>query len=120
MKDEKLQAARQALLRAVGESSSAGACWGIGSFAIPRMGRAAAPLSKQRPIWSVIPPATAHPGRQRGTGSCLAKEMNEATYIVSWKPISKSERADLANDDYETLVVEAEGILSQPLRHDWE
>ncbi len=65
------------------------------------------------------------PGYNVGkSGGCRviyrAKEMNEATYIVFLETYSKSERADLANDDYETLVVEAEGILSQPLRHDWE
>jgi len=33
---------------------------------------------------------------------------------------SKSDRTDLANDDHKILVVEAEAVLSQPLRYDWE
>jgi mRNA-degrading endonuclease RelE of RelBE toxin-antitoxin system len=49
-----------------------------------------------------------------------AKEMDEATYVVFLETYSKSDCTDLANNDYKTLVVEAEAILSQPLRYDWE
>ena len=49
-----------------------------------------------------------------------AKEMDEAIYVVYLETYSKSECADLTHDAYKILVAEAEIILADPLRYDWE
>lgn len=49
-----------------------------------------------------------------------AKEMDEAIYVVFLETYAKSEFADLSHDDYKTLIGEAESILADPLRYDWE
>jgi mRNA-degrading endonuclease RelE of RelBE toxin-antitoxin system len=49
-----------------------------------------------------------------------AKEMDEAIHIVFLEVYSKSECEDLVHSEYLALTVEAENILSDPLRYDWE
>ena len=49
-----------------------------------------------------------------------AKEMDQAIHIVFLETYSKSECADLVHDAYKILGAEAEAILADPLRYDWE
>ena len=49
-----------------------------------------------------------------------AKEMDEAVYVVFLETYYKGDSEDLTHDEYKTLVIEAETILSDPMLHDWD
>lgn len=49
-----------------------------------------------------------------------AMEMDEAVYIVLLETYFKGDAEDLTHDEYKTLATEAEAILSQPMRYEWE
>lgn len=49
-----------------------------------------------------------------------AKEMDEAMYVVFLETYFKGDCEDLTHAEYKALVADAESILSQPMRYDWD
>jgi len=47
-------------------------------------------------------------------------EMDEAIHVVLLETYFKGDSEDLSHGEYETLIIEAEAILSQPITHDWD